>query len=565
MLSAFRIFFGAERKGSILLLLGLVLASFADALSFGALVPVLGLLGGETGPGGAQLTAYIREAFANIGLEPNLETLMILITAALILKAVLVFVTLSYASIAKTRITTRLRRDLIEAMLNARWSYFANQQAGAIANTMSGDAAAAGECYANSARFLAYALQALGYLGLALIINPYITLAAIVAGGSVMFALNVLVQISRKAGAKQIRRTSELVAFLIDTVNNLKPLKTMHRHASFEKLMALKVKQLRRSILTREISKIGLTNLQDIVTAMLFGIGLYLAATVWQVRLTELVVVGILIFRIVNTLTRTQNFLQSALEMEAAYWRSLDRIEDAQKAAEPHHGTKAPHFAKAIEFKNVTFAHAQKPVLNNVSLEIPKGEITVLYGPSGAGKTTLLDLLTGLNHPQSGDILIDGVQLSEISISAWRENIGYVPQELNLLHGTIAENIRLGDTALSDDDVWNALKLAGADDFVRELADGIHADCGEMGAKLSGGQRQRISIARAIITNPDILVLDEVTSALDPETEQAIVKRIKDLEGRFTIIAITHRPAWTEIASHTYKVEAGNISPAKVG
>ena len=560
MLSAFRIFFGAERGRSVLLLLCLVLASFAEALSFGALVPVLGLLGGETGKGGSTVTVYITQAFTHVGITPSIGALMLLITGSLIVKALLMFLALGYASYAKTRITTQLRRSLIGALLAARWSYFASQHAGAIANTMSGDANAAGEAFASSARFFAYALQTAGYVILAFLISPYVTLAALAAGGILVAGLDILVQISRRAGGKQVRRTADLVAFLIDTISNLKPLKTMNRQESFEKLMAVKVKELRRSILTREISKLGLANLQEVLTACVFGLGLYLAATVWQVRLTDLVVVGILVFRIVSALTRTQGQLQSALELEASYWRSLEQVESARAAAEPAGGSRKPSLEQAIRFEKVSFAHAKTPVLKQVSLEIPAGSITVLFGPSGAGKTTLLDLLTCLNQPQQGRILIDGVPLPEIDTKAWRREIGYVPQELNLLHGTIAENIALGDPSLTDADVWAALKLAGADGFVRKMPQTIHSDVGEMGAKLSGGQRQRISLARALATKPKLLVLDEVTSALDPETERGIVERIAALEGRFTIIAITHRPAWTDIATRTYKVDAGRIS-----
>ena len=170
-------------------------------------------------------------------------------------------------------------------------------------------------------------------------------------------------------------------------------------------------------------------------------------------------------------------------------------------------------------------------------------------------------MLTGLNRPASGRVLVDGVPLSEISNRKWRSLIGYVPQELNLLHGTIFENISLGDPRVTEADAWEALRLAGADSFARDLPHGLSTDVGEMGAKLSGGQRQRISLARALAVKPQLLVFDEVTSALDPETEAEIVARIAKLKGKYTIIAITHRPAWTTIATKAYKVKAGVVTP----
>ena len=561
MINAFRIFFGAERGRSVILLLCLVLASFAEALSFGALVPVLGLVGGQTGAGSSRINAALETAFGWVGLTPTIGTLMLLITGSLIVKSVLMFLSLGYAAVAKTRITTNLRRGLITALLDARWSYFTGQHSGRIAHAISGDAGSAGEAFLNSARFFAYALQAMGYIGLAFLISPLVTAMALAAGLVLVTGLNVFVRISRTAGGKQVRRTSDLVTFLVDTISNLKPLKTMSRQKSFELLLTAKVKQLRRAILTRELSKQGLTNTQEVLTACVFGAGLYVAAVYWQVPLAELVVVGILVFRIVSALTRTQGSLQNALELEAAYWRTLQLIADARLAAEQDTGSKTPTLKKGCRFENVSFAHEKTPILKNVSFDIPAGGITVLQGPSGAGKTTIIDMLTGLNRPGSGRVLVDGVPLDEISNRKWRSLIGYVPQELNLLHGTIFENISLGDPRVTEADAWEALRMAGAENFARELPNGLATDVGEMGAKLSGGQRQRISLARALAVKPQLLVFDEVTSALDPETEAEIVQRIAGLKGKYTIIAITHRPAWTTIATKAYKVEAGVVTP----
>ena len=561
MINAFRIFFGAERGKSVILLICLVLASFAEALSFGALVPALGLVGGQTGAGSNRINDALTAAFGWVGLTPTIGTLMLLITGSLIIKSVLMFFSLGYASYAKTRITTQLRRELITTLLDARWSYFTGQHSGRIANAISVDTANAGEAFLNAARFFAFALQSIAYIGLAFLISPIVTALALAAGLLVVVGLNVFLTVSQKAGSKQVRRTSDLVTFLVDTISNLKPLKTMSRQKSFEHLLTAKVKQLRRSILTRELSRQGLINTQEILTACVFGAGLYVAAVYWQVPLAELVVVGILVFRIVSALTRTQNNLQSALELETAYWRTRELIQDAKAAAEPDTGKKAATLKKGCRFEHVNFAHDKTPILKDVTFDIPAGGITVLQGPSGAGKTTIIDMLTGLNRPASGRVLVDGVPLSEISNRKWRSLIGYVPQELNLLHGTIFENISLGDPRVTEADAWEALRLAGADSFARDLPHGLSTDVGEMGAKLSGGQRQRISLARALAVKPQLLVFDEVTSALDPETEAEIVARIAKLKGKYTIIAITHRPAWTTIATKAYKVKAGVVTP----
>jgi ATP-binding cassette subfamily C protein len=234
-------------------------------------------------------------------------------------------------------------------------------------------------------------------------------------------------------------------------------------------------------------------------------------------------------------------------------------IARAEASREHNPGSLTPSLAEGCRFENVEFSHGQLPVLRNVSLYIPANEITVLSGPSGAGKTTIIDLLIGLHRADRGRVLIGGRPIEEIDIAQWRRQIGYVPQELGLFHADIRTNVALGDTTIPDERIEDALRQAGALEFVSRLAGGLSASVGEMGSKLSGGQRQRLSLARALVMEPRVLVLDEVTSALDPATEAEIVENISRLRGRYTIVVITHRPAWTAIADRLYHVEEGKV------
>jgi ATP-binding cassette subfamily C protein len=257
-----------------------------------------------------------------------------------------------------------------------------------------------------------------------------------------------------------------------------------------------------------------------------------------------------------------QRNLQTAVEVESAYWAVKDLIADTSVQFEPNPGTRTPTLAKGCRFDAVGFAYPGQPVLHQVTFDIPARSITVLKGASGAGKTTIVDLLIGLHRPQTGRILVDGVSLADIDVNAWRRRIGYVPQDPTLFHDTIRENITLGDTDCGDADIEHALESAGALGFVTELPEGLDTVVGERGTKFSGGQRQRIALARALVARPDLLILDEVTSALDPTSEREICRNIQDLSDRYTILAITHRPAWIDIATSLYEVVDGRVSPA---
>jgi len=238
----------------------------------------------------------------------------------------------------------------------------------------------------------------------------------------------------------------------------------------------------------------------------------------------------------------------------------MSMIAEADALAEQNHGTRQPTLEKGCRLENVSFGYSDALVLEDVTIDIPAKAITVLVGPSGAGKTTMVDVLIGFHKPLRGRVLIDDVPLDEIDMKKWRTIIGYVPQELALLHGTIKENIALGDESISDDHIWAALGQAGVQGFVEQLPGGLQCQVGQMGTKLSGGQRQRISLARALVRKPKLLVLDEVTSALDQQSEAAICRNVTALAHQYTIVAITHRPAWLRIASRVYRVDAGKAT-----
>ncbi len=196
-----------------------------------------------------------------------------------------------------------------------------------------------------------------------------------------------------------------------------------------------------------------------------------------------------------------------------------------------------------IDFKNVTFKYSDVTdnVLSNINLHIKKGQKVALVGPSGSGKTTLCSLIPRFYDITAGEILIDNVNISDVTLNSLRTNIGVVQQDVYLFSGTVKENILYGLPEASEEDVFNAARLAGADEFINELPNGYDTYVGERGVKLSGGQKQRISIARVFLKNPKILILDEATSALDNESEQ-IVKESLDLlsKGRTTLI-VAHR------------------------
>jgi len=213
-----------------------------------------------------------------------------------------------------------------------------------------------------------------------------------------------------------------------------------------------------------------------------------------------------------------------------------------------------------ISFENVSFAyHERQPILNNLSLRIPAGKTTAIVGSTGSGKSTLVKLLLRFYEVSGGQITLDGLDLQSLELRDLRKSIGLVSQDVFLFHGTVAENIAYGSFNATIDEITKAAHVAEAHDFITGLPDGYNTVVGERGQKLSGGQRQRLAIARALLKNPPILVLDEATSAVDNETEAAIQKSLEKITKERTVIVIAHRLSTIRNAHCIYVMEHGKL------
>ncbi|MEA5575939.1 ABC transporter ATP-binding protein [Anabaena sp. UHCC 0451] len=213
-----------------------------------------------------------------------------------------------------------------------------------------------------------------------------------------------------------------------------------------------------------------------------------------------------------------------------------------------------------VEFQNVTFAYKDRPpIIKHLSLEIPAGNTIAIVGSTGSGKSTLVKLLLRFYEVQHGKITVDGVNLESLNLRDLRRSIGLVSQDVFLFHGTVAENISYGTFDASDEDIIMAAKVAEADDFIMRLPQTYETIVGERGQKLSGGQKQRIAIARAVLKNPPILILDEATSAVDNETEAAIQRSLERITVNRTTIAIAHRLSTIRNADCIYVMEHGQL------
>ncbi len=242
--------------------------------------------------------------------------------------------------------------------------------------------------------------------------------------------------------------------------------------------------------------------------------------------------------------------------------RLLDVL-DAPAPPPADGGSRLPvsHPVPVLRMDEVSFSFPSRPVpvLEGVELELWPDETVVLVGPSGAGKSTLASLVLGLARPRKGRVLVDGRELDEESLAAWRRSVAWVPQRATLFSGTVADNVRLGEPAADDERVASAARLAGADEFIADLPDGYATVVGDGGRPLSAGESQRLALARAFLRSARLVVLDEPSANLDPSSARAIEAAVARLAAGRTTLVIAHRPGLVELADRVVRLEGGRL------
>jgi len=360
------------------------------------------------------------------------------------------------------------------------------------------------------------------------------------------------------------RKLSFLTQRIGETAFGARMIKVFNRQeimgSKFRKETQRYYRELLRVVRLKEFIKLAIDLITGLGIAIVLwvGGGMIISGTITAGAFASILVAIYMVFSPVKKIGDAYGTLQ---ETRA----SLERIDTLLNAEHEETGSvKIDGLKESIRFEDVSFIFpgSSTPVLHDITVEIKKGEMVAIVGRSGVGKSTLVDLIPKFFMPTSGKITIDGINIADIDLKSLREQIGIVSQDIILFNDTIRENISFGKKDIPDEDIIEAARMAYADEFIQQTTDSYNTVIGERGLKLSGGQRQRIAIARAILKNPPILILDEATSSLDSVSEAIVQKALDGLmEGRTTIV-IAHRLSTIKNADKILIIENGSIVAA---
>lgn len=542
-------------------LVAVFVAGLLDGLGMSMLLSML-TLATRQGAGEASLPERLAlQVTEFIGVAPTAPALLALATTLIGCKAVLSLLANRQVGYTVANIATDLRLSLIRSVMAARWAHYLQQSVGRLSNSVAHEAQRAAEAFQCSAEMAALLLNGLIFLGIALSISWQAGVITAVAGAVLLLLMQTLVRISRRAGRQQTELLKSLLTVLGGQLAAAKALKAMAREDHVDALLTDQTRALRRALRHQVVSKEAMTALQEPLLAILVGAGFFFSLSVLKMPLAEVLVMLFLLARTVSYLSKSQRAYQQVVVRESAYWSLIDAIATAKAQTEARGGERTVGLGEGIHFEGVSFAHGEgRTIVEQATFALPAQQLTVIVGPSGAGKTTLLDLVVGLLQPTTGRILVDGVPLAELDLRQWRRQIGYVPQESVMVNESVAYNVALGETDLTEAHIRAALRAADALDFVDAMPEGLNTRVGEGGSRLSGGQRQRLAIARALVHEPRLLILDEATSHLDPEAQAAVIDTVRHLKGRLTILAVAHQDLLIQAADRIYQLADGRIS-----
>ena len=402
-----------------------------------------------------------------------------------------------------------------------------------------------------------------------------ITMVAVLLVGVLVIIKMVLKPILIKAGKENQEYYSGLFKWIEQSVMGIKEIKIANKEQYF-------IHEYTKCGYgyVNAVQKYNLFNATPrliIETVCMIGLVLYLMIVMLQGMdpanvIPQLAVFAFAAMRLIPSANRMNNHLNNISYFEPFFMGVSDNLQDEihddmitydPTVYEKKKEVEKLEVRKNISLKDITYKYpgTEKLIFNHASMEIPIGAAVGIVGTSGSGKKTIVDILLGLLELETGSILADGAEVRE-QYERWLKNIGYIPQSIFMIDSTIRKNVAFGipEDEIDDNRVWEVLKEARLDEFVRSLPQGLDTGIGERGIRLSGGQRQRIGIARALFEDPEVLVLDEATSALDNDTEAAIMDSINSLHGRKTLIIIAHRLQTIEKCDIVYRVENGKIT-----
>ncbi|TDH26110.1 ABC transporter ATP-binding protein [Segetibacter sp. 3557_3] len=530
--------------------------------------------GTESVKGAANLIKYFDDKILDIiksnGAEGPLIALAIICVVIIVMVLLKnVFLYLSYYVLApmKNSVMTRLRGDLYNKLLDLPIGYFTDQRKGDVMSRMTNDIGELENSVVGTMEgFIKDPLNIIIILATLIFLSPQLSFFLFIFLPLTGLIIGRISRSLKKQSNVAAVKLGEALSVLDETLGGLRVIKAFNaesllRNRFFttnEELLHVRNKMQYRRDLASPLSEfLGVLVLCGILW---FGGRLVLGGTSAGLDAKGFIMYIGVFTQIISPAKALSTSFYNIQRGSAAIARIEEILQAPVKVDANENGLQLPEFTDCIEFRNVSFHYEEKVILKNINLKIYKGKTVALVGSSGAGKSTLADLIPRFHDVTEGELLIDGKNIKEYSLHAVRTQMGIVTQEPILFNDTIANNIALGMEKATTEQVKNAAVIANAHNYITTKEEGYQTNIGDRGSKLSGGERQRLTIARAVLKNPPILILDEATSSLDTESERLVQDAINKMMQNRTSVVIAHRLSTIRHADQIVVLDKGSVA-----
>ena len=547
----------------VTLAIGLMVAlSFMEGISLLMLVPLLQLVGLDVQQGSiGQLAQFVSHLFSTIGIQPTLIAVLSIYVLIVIAHSLLGRLETSLSLTLEYDFVLSLRQRLYRAIANANWLFFVRSRTSDFTHALTNEMERVGAATYFLLNLLANAIVTMVYLVLTLKLSTLMTGLVFFCGGGLIFLLRGKAKVAHETGEGLSEAMSRLYSAVSEHLGGMKIAKSYgaeERHAAMFGRLTEQIRHLYTYAVRNQAEVSYWFNVGSVITLSLI---LFISIQVLSIPTAGVLLLLFLFTRVMPKLSSLQQNFQSFINMLPSFSRVMELQKQCEEAAETNtqRGEKF-EMRHDIRFEKVSFHYDRGvPVIKEIDLAIQAGQTTAIVGPSGAGKSTIADLLMGLIVPNQGQIRVDGMELNSERVKAWRDQIGYVPQDTFLFHDTLRSNLLWAKPDAKEEEIIQVLRFAASEGFVSGLPKGLDTILGDRGILLSGGERQRLALARALLRKPSLLILDEATSSLDSENEKRIQKAIEKLYGQMTILVISHRLSTIRGVDIIHVIEEGQL------
>lgn len=502
---------------------------------------------------------YFNSFFKFIGVEFDTLNILLFMCVAFIIKGLFTFLSHRYSAILRSTLILTLKTDLIDKIQSLDYVYFVGKDSGTFANLVNEQVSKTTITFTHFVNTATHFITAIFYIGSAFFVSPTFGIVASILGVGVIFVFRGISNLVRSMSLANSDVTSELTQLTIEMVSNFKYLKSTRSFDKVNEKIKTLVIKLKDYQFKTGVAEALTMSVREPFLAVVLALILFVQINVLAVDLSITLIAMLLFYRGMNSIFNAQRSWQNTLEFSGSIDFLNRNLNDFKYDHTNIGGTESTNADwSKIVFEDVSFDYHRKNskrVLSEVSLFIPRNKISVILGRSGSGKTTIVDLIIGLVKPTEGSIFIEDCNGNRLFGFSKLNSVGYVSQDTVAFTDTIENNITLWNTQKLESDIMHdrlkqATEIAGLEGFISKLPDGLQTQMGDRGMQLSGGQKQRVFLARELFKQPEILILDESTSALDITTEQEVLEKLNAFKGKMTIIFVTHREKIVELADH---------------